>query len=225
MAGQSSIVNNTMKVKNLVIILFVLCSSLASKGQVDQPARLIFNFDGGVNYSYLTYNFENGNNFQTPEIWIRGTLVKPLASHISIRSGLGFGVKKKTKPYETTSLPTSSPYYSMMKQVDETMSSADHYYLEIPISIFYDFKKIRLGAGVLGRHYFNTASGSQPDWLSGSYEVGIQPIIAYKFNKEISIELDYYAGLTSLFSQITLDGVVTKVNNNFIGLNLSYTIR
>lgn len=213
-----------MKAKHLVITLFTLCTYLTSRGQVNQSVRLTFKLDAGISYSFLTYNFENGNKFRTPEIWIRGTLVKPLTSNLTLSTGIGVGVKKKTKPYETVTLPVSSPYYSMMKQVDETMSSADHYFLEIPISIFYDFRKIGFGAGVLGRHYFNTANGSQWDWLSSSYEVGIRPSVTYKIARKICVGLDYYAGLSTLFSMATMDSDVLKVRNNFIGFNVSYRI-
>jgi hypothetical protein len=113
----------------------------------------------------------------------------------------------------------------VVKWVDETMSLRDHYFIEIPISLVYDFRKIQVGAGVLGRHYFDNSQTLENDWLSGTYEFGIQPTLIYKLSKNIRVGVDYYVGVTSLFSQITLDGAESKVKNNFLGLNLSYNIR
>jgi len=203
----------------------LVCISLSCRSQTERVQDISYSIGGGINYSYLTYNFNNGHSFRTPEIWIRLVLEKPLTSNLILKSGLGFGVKKKTVPYSASTLSTLPYQFLVVKWVDETMSLKDHYFIEIPISLFYDFRKIQVGAGVLGRHYFNNSQGLENDWLSGSYEFGIQPTLSYKLSKNIRLGVDYYFGVTPLFSQITLDGSESQVKNNFFGLNLSYKIR
>jgi hypothetical protein len=183
-----------------------------------------------LNHSYLTYNLNNVENRNSLELRLGGVVEKSIGDHFSLRSGLRLGIKPKTN-YSTSQ-------FSLTYHIDNTFSSSNHYYIELPATVIYQWKQFQIGTGVLGRHYINTSSSgstSEPDFLKGNYEIGINSIITYEIFKKVRVGVEGYFGLSSIFStyHVTVSlypgsfvsGYTFKAKNNFVGLNISYRIR
>jgi hypothetical protein len=183
---------------------------------------------GSVGYSFLRYNSSDmGSTYPTSEFRLGITAEKKMANRFLFLLGLRAGYKPRAKPaFDPAQFP-SQPNSYFKKELEETMTFKSHYFVELPVSLGYEFNKFQFTTGISGRYYFKSGDSTRPDFISGSYELGIPVTISYKLINRLRIGAQYYFGVTPLYRSgiVILNGETqpeVKASNNFLSLNVDY---
>ena len=182
-------------------------------------------FDIGVNQSYLTYNVKGLDNRLSSEFRLGVFLEKSIGQNFAIKSGIRLGIKPRTTIYFAGY--HGSPQYQYLSTIDETLGKRDHYFMEIPIALVFNWRKFQAGSGILARHYFNDARPDDYDFIGGRDETGIYSMLGYKLGDNLKVALEGYFGISSIIDvyyapSVVSSGALLKAKNNFIGLSFGY---
>lgn len=195
-------------------------TSYKASAQEIQSRRLIMDLGIGANYSYLTYSDKAFNTrFPNVEYRLEFNTSIPVKTAFAVSTGMRFGVKQNTN--------SSIPFLPIdLVDIDEIMSSNDHFYLEIPLRLVYVRQKMSFGLGGLVRYYFKISEPRQY-FLSNAFEFGISPNLTYKIYKRVELAGEYYLGVTPVYKFFYNNQSEFKslsVFNNHFGFSIRYIL-
>jgi hypothetical protein len=153
------------------------------------------------------------SRFPTNEFRLGSRILKPIAKNISLISGLSVGSKiKGTRVYPPGSTPAgvstrlSAPFH----ELEETVNSNNHMFIEIPLMARWIIFKSRIGivTGISFRQFWSNdgyydSSGKinyGSDFFSNRQEAAIPAGVELKLSSHVSIITIYYFGLTKIYS-------------------------
>lgn len=203
----------------IITITLLLLSSQSSVSQIsdvinDTKFRYT-RFIGVARSSFDVNGLPSSPSYASLELRFGFGILKPLGKYFEVKSGLNLGLKVKRKSYffGPSKQFTSEPW--VMKSLDETASSRNHLFVEIPLTLQYTPPKsrIRLKGGLNFR--FWAPNDDSVDVLTAKPEIGMLGGISYNLIKRINIGIEHYYGLTSI-----LKGSYSGNNSQLIEYNV-----
>lgn len=215
------------------VILFICFLPLFSFAQTDPSPisrKLNYAFTAGTGVSYFQYNSSKvKEHFASPEFRLGLNIQKQLLPNVSVQTGLRMGLKLKTAPVYTIEEYKSMPFRSL-GSIDETTSRSDHYFIEIPLNVQYQYRKFKVGAGVVYRNLVQFDNYRYVAYHTTS-DIGITPSLAYQLSDKLTINAEYYFGTISFFEGISYDtpsratSTTLKAYNRFAQISIAYSLR
>ncbi len=190
--------------------------------------KLSYSITAGTGVSYFHYNSSLiKEHFASSEFRLGLGIQKQLTNNLSLQSGLRVGLKLKTSRIYNDQEYLAMPFRSL-GSVDETMSRSDHYFIEIPLSIHYQYKKFKAGAGVVYRNLVQFDDTRYVIYNTTS-DIGITPSLSYQLNDRVTLNAEYYFGTISFFEGRAYDNypnqVTYKAYNRYAQISIAYSLR
>ena len=215
--------------KHLIVFSILTISSISFAQTDAQPGKtkLSYSLAAGTGVSYFTYTSTKvKEQFASPEFRLDLGIQKQLTKKLSLHSGLRVGLKLKT-----TRIYSDQEYHSMstrsLGSVDETQSRSDHYFIEIPLTIQYQYKKFKVGAGVVYRNLIQFNDTRYVIYNTTS-DIGITPSLSYQLNNRLTLNTEYYFGTISFFKGRAYDNtqnpVAVKAYNRYAQISIAYSL-
>ncbi|MCW5912070.1 MAG: hypothetical protein KIT62_13430 [Cyclobacteriaceae bacterium] len=137
-------------------------------------------------------------SYASLELRLGTGIVKPIGKYFDLKSGLNIGLKVKRKSYffGPSRQFTYKPW--VMLSLDEAASNRNHLFIDIPLSLQFNYPKYRLGLKGGLNFRFWAPNDKSVDVLTGRSEIGMLGGISYNLIKRINIGLEYYYGLTDI---------------------------
>jgi hypothetical protein len=218
---------NPMKPAILLFVCFFLFKPCFGQENQSINRKLSYSLTGGTGFSYFHYNTSRiKEKFASPEFRVGILVQKQLTSRFSIQSGLRLGLKLKTNSIYSDNENLMRPHGSIA-DIDETTSKSDHYFLEIPLTFQYQYKKLRMGGGVVYRNLVQFDNYRYVNYYT-TIDVGITPSVSYQLNDRISIGAEYYFGMIRFFEGTDWNPSAGQVNykarNRYAQIFIAYSL-
>jgi len=188
-------------------------------------ARMRFTAVTSVGQSIFVSDPSAPSKFPTLEMRLGGGIVKPIGKKFELRSRFTFGVKFKREPFNQPGQPyiIGPPFMAL----DKLASNRNYYFIELPVAIQFNLPHPKLGfsLGVNYRHFLPHNESS--DYSMNRREWGIISGISYHLNNKLHVGLDYYFGLTKIFSSAGLidnQDFTMDTRNQFFQLRFEYEL-
>jgi hypothetical protein len=206
-----------MKTTIIITLQLVAIGIGLAQSAVKSPSKLKFSFSAQAGKSKFDTNIADAySGFPTIEVRLGlGALIR-LNKYFDLISGVNIGNKIKGKRMFP---PGSTPGYflrlpSPYNNLEESVNSQDHYFIEIPLLVQFNLPKPKIGfrIGANGRQFFETdghldSSGQyrQDDFLSGRLEIGVLSgvsvdlgNISKNLGSRIKLTGSYYVGVSNI---------------------------
>ncbi|HPH45579.1 MAG TPA: hypothetical protein PLJ60_11145 [Chryseolinea sp.] len=216
--------------KHLTILVAFLLSTLIVLGQSEKGYlsnnKIIYTGFFSVGRSTFKSSLSAPSAFPTLELRMGAGISKSLGEIIELRSRLAFGVKFKREAYNKPgqSYVIGPPFM----ELDEVSSSRNHYFLEIPLVIQFNLPHPKLGFNIGANYRFFLPNNSDVDFLTNRSDLGIITGLTYRGFGRLEIGMDYYFGITKLYSSAgTIDTTEFELNtrNQFAQIRIEYALR
>jgi hypothetical protein len=160
---------------------------------------------GGV--SYFQYDTKAiDNHFPTAEATLNILLAKSVSDNFQIETGIRTGIKFKKSPgydYDSREVQLTDWQYSLI-EVDQALSTFNHFMFAIPLTIQYQIKRVQLGIGGSYRHFSVSHNTIYPmDMFAGRHEAGLLGTLRYPIAARWRLGADYYYGLVNVHHEGT----------------------
>lgn len=189
--------------KQLFLLTLLLFFNIFVFAQNSPNAKINLHGFAGVGRATIETNLSSPTNFPAMEIKIGAGISKPLNESLVLSSRLVFGSKFKRKS------DMSARHDGRFTTLDEHASEQNHYFIEVPLLLQYNFSPIGLGlrAGGNFKQYLSSNSTNRPDMISRKSEFGIIGGAVYRLSEKINMGIEYHAGLTKIYKGGgTIDG-------------------
>lgn len=189
--------------KQLLLLTLMLFFNIFVFAQNNPNAKINLHGFAGIGRATIETNISAPTKFPALEIKIGVGISKPLNESLALSSRLAFGSRLKRKS------DMSARHDGRFTILDEHASEQNHYFIEIPLLLQYNFSRAGLGlrAGGNFKQYLSSNSTNRPDMISGKCEFGIIGGAAYSLTDRINIGIEYHAGLTKIYKGGgTIDG-------------------
>lgn len=212
--------------KKIIFFYLWLCSTMVYSQTAESATGndLQFSVLAAVGRSTFKSNPSSANSFASPEIRLGLSMTKPLSRLISVRTGFLTGVKIKTeainKPGQNSTL---GPPYS---DLDELASNRSHFFLEVPLSAQVNLTK-KVGLEFGGNYRFFMPNNDNVDALTNRGDAGLIGGASYKITKQLNIGLQYYFGLSKIYTSsglINSQEFTFDVRNEFALVRIEYLL-
>ncbi|HRE67529.1 MAG TPA: hypothetical protein PLM56_07685 [Cyclobacteriaceae bacterium] len=187
---------------NIILILFLLScySTLAQESNVINYKKFRYTKFLSVGGSSFDVNgFPSSPSYTSLELRLGTGIVKSVGKYFDLKSGLNIGLKVKRKSYffGPSRQFTYKPW--AMPSLDEAASNRSHLFIDIPLSMQFNYPRYRLGLKGGLNFRFWAPNDKSVDVLTGRSEIGMLGGISYNLIKKINIGLEYYYGLTDIW--------------------------
>lgn len=176
--------------------IFFCFRSEAQEPNLDK--RVHYSVFAGVGRSTFVSDPAAPSKFPTLEVRLGAGLIKPIGNNIELRSRLAFGVKFKREPFNEPGQPyvIGPPFMGL----DELASNRNHYFFEIPLMVQFNLPHPKLGFSLGGNYRHFLPHNESVDFLTNRREIGIILGASYRLNNRLDVGLDYYFGLSKIYS-------------------------
>jgi hypothetical protein len=203
-----------------------------------QKTRFTVQALGGRSF-FAANDLASPSRFPTNEFRLGVGVIRPISKQFDLISGLNLGVKMKGErmyPPGSTPQGISRSLPPPIDNLEETVNSNNHEFIEIPLMARYYFLKNRLGvnAGFSFRNFFPSgghydSSGKiyhSGNFFSNRKEVSGISGLSLKVNSRFSLTGYYFFGLTNFFSEYSGDpqNVIFRIKNQSWQAGLEYRI-
>ena len=191
--------------KNLLFFMCLLLSySLFAQKDLSETRKIKLYLTGGMGVSYYRYNVKFFNQkihgkyyrFASPNFRIGLMASKPISEKLALNAGLrvGLSMKRETLYEESRRTRMVRPYTFF--NLDDGVSSANLYCIEIPMALQYTKGKTKIAIGGLYRYFISGVPVGTVGPVGFNYgsDLGITSSLSYEINDKIGIGLEYYVG-------------------------------
>jgi len=213
-----------MKFHKTIFFLLFFSSYYCKSQHKENNQKINFSLFASTGRSTFYSNPSAPSKFPTLEMRFGGGIIKPLTKHIELKSRLTFGVKFKREAFNSPNLVIVGPPFM---QLDDVSSNRNHYFFEIPLILQFNFPHPKIGMSLGFNYRFFFPNNESVDFLTNRREIGILPGISYRIDSKIEIGVDYFFGLTEMYSASgTIDNqdVSVQTHNRFAQIRFSYLI-
>lgn len=222
-------------------MLVVFLSNAQYSESVFDKSRFKLTLVAMAGRSFFAANaLESQSKFPTNEVRIQVNFHRQIAKSTNLIAGVGIGGKLKgTRVYPPGSTPfgVSLRLSAPLHDLEETVNSNNHYFIEMPLMAQQTLFRNRfsIGVGINLRHFFSSdgyydSSGTikyASDFLSNRQELGILVGFGVNLSKRVQLESRYFVGVTSIYSMFysQVNGLTDfkfDVKNRFFQIGLDY---
>ena len=195
----------------IITVSFLFISQLSFAQILNSDFNKKLRYTRAVNIARSTFDvtgFPSSPVYPSLELRLGAGILKPLAKHLDLKSGIYLGLKLKRQSYYfgLSKQYTTEPW--VLPALDEAASSRNHFFVDIPLVLQFNPPKTRIGLKGGLNFRFWAPNNDSVDVLTARPEIGLIGGISYNLIKNISIGLEHYYGLTDI-----LGGSYTGTNN------------